>query len=152
MGSNFLRDLIFCDSLQTKRLLFTEGKAQLRLHKITSLPPAFMRGTQSLKLLKKYYKKNKKLPTIETLKKEVKKHLVKVDGKIQNHAIAQKSIKYHLITAAALKHIPTNKLQRIIHTTLLTAPRLSLVEDQPQTLSDLHLCKHEIIIENDPET
>jgi hypothetical protein len=87
---------------------------------------------------------------MEDLKRKIEKHLVEVDGKLQNHYINQKSIKYHLITAASLEITPTMKLQQIIQQTLLTTPRFPLVEGQPpQTLSDLHYYNPIVITEQD---
>jgi hypothetical protein len=157
-GIAFLRDPHFFDNIRTKRLLFKEGEAELRLHKINSLPPAFMWGAQSLTLLRAYVQENEKtqdpkqLQAIETLKRKVESHLIEVNGKLQNHYNNQKSLKYHLIADASLEKIPTKKLQQIINETLLTTPRLPLAEDKfPQTLSDLHQWRPVTIIEEDRE-
>lgn len=143
-GLSFLRDPHFFENLRAQRLLFKEGKAELKLYKIKLLPPDFMCGTQSLKLLKKYTQKNPTLPSL--FHQKIAKHLVEVDGKLQNHSINHKSMKYHLIVAAALEKITTKGLQQIIHETLLTTPRLPL-GNAPQTLSDIHHFKPDVMIE-----
>jgi len=87
-GVAFLRDPHFFEKLQARKVVIKEGDAQLILHKIESLPPAFMTGTQSLKLLNKYFEKNlssQDPKEMEKLKRKVEKHLVEVDGKLQNH-------------------------------------------------------------------
>jgi hypothetical protein len=148
----FQRNPRFFDHIRTKKLRITEGEAELKLYKIESLPPAFMRGAQSLRLLKEYVEEREKsqdpetLQNIATLKRKVETHLVEVDGKLQNHSNNQKSIKFHLIAANSLGMISTEELQKIIKETLLTTPRLALANG-PQTLSDLHLCKPKISIE-----
>jgi hypothetical protein len=148
----FQRNPRFFDHLRAKRLRISEGEAELKLYKIESLPPAFMRGAQSLRLLKEYVEEREKsqdpeiLQNIATLKRKVETHLVEVDGKLQNHSNNQKSIKFHLIAANSLGMISTEELQKIIKETLLTTPRLPLGSG-PQTLSDLHLCRPKITIE-----
>jgi hypothetical protein len=152
-GVAFLRDPQFFEKVQTKTVLIQEKGLQLKLHRIESLPPAFMAGTQSLKLLDDYYEKNLKSQDpkeMEELKRKVKKNLVEVNGKLQNHYNDKKSIKYHLITIAALEAISTNELQQSVRETLLTIPRLPSSKGQPPlTLSDLHYYNPIVITEQD---
>jgi hypothetical protein len=152
-GIAFLRDPHFFEKVQAKTVIIQEEGLQLKLHRIESLPPAFMAGTQSLKLLNKYYEKNLERQdpkAMEELRRKVNKHLVEVDGTLQNHYTNQKSIKYHLITAASLEITPTMELQQMIRETLLTTPRLLSIKGQPpQTLSDLPHYKPVVVIEQD---
>lgn len=149
-GIAFLKDPNFFDHLETQKLLFKEGKAALTLFKIKSLPPAFMQGAQSVKLLNKYSNGDHDPEELKALNEKVSKHFIEVSGKNQNHTFNQKSMKYMLLVTAALEVLPPEQLQAIVRRTLLTAPRVPLAEDLTiRTLSDIPSCKTEVIIKKE---
>jgi formate dehydrogenase maturation protein FdhE len=111
-----------------------------------------MVGTQSLQQLNDYYENGSQQDpkAMEELKKKAGKHLINVDGTLQNHYMHQKSIKYHLIVLAALELFSTAQLQQIMRKPLLTVSRLPLTDGQaPKTLSDLHYHNPVIVTKQD---
>jgi hypothetical protein len=151
-GLAFLNDPHFFEKAQARKTVLKEEDLQLKLNKIVTLPPAFMVGTQSLKQLNAYYKnaEHQDPKAMEELKRKVEKHLIEVNGTLQNHYNEQKSIKHHLLTLTALELLSTTELQQILREPLLTVPRLPRTEGQiPKTLSDLHYYNPVTVIEEE---
>ena len=92
-GVSFLKDPHFFDNIQATKLRINQGRAELILQQITRLPPNFMKGSQSLNLLKEYYEENINLQGIEALKSKVDKHLIEVSQ--DPISLGKRFIKYY---------------------------------------------------------
>lgn len=124
-GVEFLRDPDFF-----KKLTMTEEEVsitdELKIKFIKTLPPAFMVGSQSMKLLKDYEvnspeKMDEKFPTKnKTLKTSLANTVIRVKEGEQNHYISWKMYKYNKIIINKLKNSSVKELQQIFKEFLVT--------------------------------
>ncbi|MGD0665170.1 MAG: hypothetical protein ABSA17_05520 [Rhabdochlamydiaceae bacterium] len=142
---SFLRDPKFFEKIKTREIEFIdkttpENPPRLRLREIEALPPAFMKGVQSNKVLEAYYQKY--LQDRETdklqLTQHIEKHTVKDDDKSYNYYINHQSFKYHLFVLSAFQSMKEKELQQLIKTIFLRSYRPACNPSSPLTPSDLH--------------
>lgn len=147
----FLRDPAFFEKIQVETKLLTENQYHLILGEIQSLPPAFMKGAQSRRLLAQYNESEtySSKEEKENLKTHVTNHLVSVEDKQHNYYINRQSFKYHLFVLNVLKVMSEEAIQSVIQKTFLRAYRAKNGEF-PKTLSDLRFWSP-VVIESLPE-
>jgi len=121
-GVTFLRCPDFFSLIEKKKTIVRSEDDKLKLRVITTLPPEFMKGTQSTKAVRKYLSKNPefaertlshegKTPSAWKLEECVAKHSVQLKGpegtKIieRNYYIHWRSYKYKLLALFAAKFI-----------------------------------------------
>jgi hypothetical protein len=121
----FLEDPQFFDKIQTKKQVgVSEGK-EFECHEITALPPAFMRGTQSIKILDAYFAAHSgknSADEISALKKSLAKHvhpIAKGRSKQRNYYIVERTLKYQSIMMSALKYLSKQEVKSIISKSLI---------------------------------
>jgi hypothetical protein len=111
----FLQDPLFFDKIITENVLLQQGRFKLPLQKITSLPPAFMKGSQNVEFLHEYISTYPTDPEkeneINTLTQSLAKHTNQVKGKKQNHYINERSGKYHLLVLKALESLEMSDIE-----------------------------------------
>lgn len=124
-GVEFLRDKDFFQKIKVsnQETLIRPG---LKMEYISTLPSAFMVGTQSLSLLNKFQRefpdladekfpeKNKKLSEC------IPKNLVKGAAKEENHYITRKMFKYNNYVLEKLKNTSADELQAIFNASLIS--------------------------------
>lgn len=120
---SFLEDPQFFSKIQTKKCNLEVDKAIYSTHKITALPPAFMKSNQSLTTIKSYIAT---YPGDTTeLKDSIERHTYRCSKKKsdqRNYYITERFIKYKKLAGVACKTLPIEEVQSIISETLLTTP------------------------------
>ena len=98
---------------------------ELKLQFIKSLPPVFMVGSQSMKLLDQFKKDNpEKMDEIfpakkKTLKTSLAKTVITIEDGRQNHYISWKMYKYNKLILEKLKNSSSEELQQIFNEYLI---------------------------------
>ncbi len=142
----FLKDPHFFSDIKADSVLLKDqGPDQkmysLQLHRITALPPKFMKGVQSLELLEDYsntYLKDKESQK-EKLWQNTRRHIFEDEnGKWQNGYMGGKSFVYHEFLLTALKTLKEEELTQIMQKTLLRAYRAPDSVSACKYLSDLY--------------
>ena len=101
------------------------GNRQIEIN--TILPPGFMIGAQSMRGVEEYRKNEGQkvfdqpiLGRKKTLQAYLKRNVLVIDGKRQNHYITKKTLQYQQFITSALKELKTEEVKGMIHATLLT--------------------------------
>jgi hypothetical protein len=121
----FLEDPQFFDKIQTKKLIGSLQGNRLEYNEIIALPPAFMRGTQSTKILDAYFAAHSgknSADEISALKKSLAKHvhpIAKGRSKQRNYYIVERTLKYQSIMMSALKYLSKQEVKSIISKSLI---------------------------------
>jgi hypothetical protein len=132
-GATFLRDPLFFDKITIEK---NQGQlGGFKLNKITTLPPAFMVGTQSIRKLTTYYEQNRKESGLvkekdgrtKTLSDYIEKHhvMVKIKEKDsstlqkQNHYITLKTCRYNEIVLQMLTKMTQSEINQCLSETLV---------------------------------
>ncbi len=121
---SFLQDKHFFQCLDfswTK----TYGNRKIEIN--TLLPAGFMIGAQSMRLVEEYRKNEGQkvfdqpiLGRKKTLQAYLKRNVLVIDGKKQNHYITKKTLQYQQFITSALKELKTAEVKGMIYATLLT--------------------------------
>ena len=139
---SFLKDRDFFKKIVSDTLTAQENKASYSLQPIIFLPPAFMRGAHSRKLLTSYAEEYSRIfpqhiKEVEALQKKLQES---VDQR--NEYISYKSYKYHLMALTALLELETQEIEKMISEAGIVAPCKPLLPGYaPQTLSDRTLTR-----------
>ncbi len=121
-AKTYLKSPDFFDTIQVEDCIVSHKGQELELSEIKVLPPLFMKGAQSLRLLD------------ESLKTSLADHI----SEGVNHYTTQRTIKYYLIVLEALRLLTAEKIRSLMSKTLITAQRPPVSRDQfPLTLNDI---------------
>lgn len=121
---SFLQSKQFFQQIDFKRANTYRGH---EIKGISTLPPAFMIGTQSLREIEAYERvegldvfKQPLEGRKKTLGEYLQCNILVEGGKEQNHYITKKTLQYQQFITAALKELTTEELKNMINSTLLT--------------------------------
>jgi hypothetical protein len=126
----YLQDHNFFSRITCSKEQIVKIDQKYEIEVITTLPPEYMIGTQSTKIIDEYKDQGGEFNTIligkkKTLQKYLDKYLIEVtdekgEKKMQNHYITKKSFCYLKFVCLALQHFKAPEIEKIMSKNLIT--------------------------------